>query len=193
MIGYRPCPESVRDPVTGEHKPHLYDLEPTQWLNSYVERMVVNWGRARSWVRRLPGSGKPISITEIRPGGWHRPFPGYTAFQTSLNEVSGFGLTWAQQLSNSRGVYLLVHPDTGAQYVGSATGEDGFFGRWQSYAENGHGGNKLLQPLAEGGIPNYHLSILEVAGSLMTGEDILDREAVWKKKLGTRAHGLNLN
>ena len=193
VVGYHLCPKDVHDPLTGEHKPHLYKFEATQWLNSYVARMVVNWEKMRSWVRRLPGSGKPISITEIRPGDWYRPFPGYVAFQASLREVEGFSPAWARQLSTCRGVYLLVHPDSGEQYVGSATGEDGFLGRWHSYAADGHGGNKLLRPLTTDGIPDYHISILEVAGSTMQDGDVLEREAAWKDKLGTRAHGLNAN
>lgn len=43
-----------------------------------------------------------------------------------------------------RGVYLLV-ADDGAQYVGSASGQDGFIGRRVGYATSGHGGNVILR------------------------------------------------
>ena len=66
VVGYRPTPDDVRDPVTGEYKPHFYALQPAPELGSYVERLVVDWGRARSWVRHLPGSGQPIAIAAIR-------------------------------------------------------------------------------------------------------------------------------
>ncbi len=193
VIGCHLCPRDKVDPVTGEYKQHLYEFRSTEWLNCYVERMVVDWARARSWVRRLPSTKKPIAVTEIRPSGWYKPFPGYAVFQTSLREVAGYTTAWKIQLSANRGIYLLVHPETGEQYVGSATGQDGFLGRWRDYTVNGHGGNELLRPLAEGGIPNYQISVLEVAGSGMSDEDVLAREATWKDKLGSRAHGLNLN
>ena len=193
VVGYHSCPMDVVDPVTGDRKPHLYEFKPSGWLNSYVERMVVDWAKTRSWVRHLPGSGRPISVTEIRPTGWYRPFPGYAVFQALLHEIDEFPAAWKDQLSANRGVYLLVHPESGEQYVGSATGQGGFLERWRGYAANGHGGNKLLRSLAEGGIPNYQISVLEVAGSGMSDEDVLVREATWKDKLGSRAHGLNLN
>ena len=193
VVGYRPCPDDVRDPVTGECKPHFYALQPAPQLESYVERLVVDWGRTRSWVRHLPGSGRAIAIAEIREHEWHRPFPGYAEFRTTLHAIGAFSAVWASHLSNGRGVYLLVHPDTGEQYVGSATGEDGFLGRWRAYAADGHGGNTLLRPLARTGIPNYRISILEVVGSASTSEDVLGCEASWKEKLGSRAYGLNAN
>ena len=101
--------------------------------------------------------------------------------------MAGFSGEWQDRLSGCAGVYLLVHPDTGRQYVGSATGAEGFLGRWLSYAADGHGGNEMLRPLSREGIPSYQISILEVAGSAMTTEDILQREATWKERLGARA------
>ena len=107
--------------------------------------------------------------------------------------MAGFSGEWQDRLSGCAGVYLLVHPDTGRQYVGSATGAEGFLGRWRSYAADGHGGNEMLRPLSREGIPKYQITILEVAGSARTTEDILRREATWKEQLGARAHGLNAN
>lgn len=80
--------------------------------------------------------------------------------------------------------------DQGVQYVGSATGADGFIGRWRTYLANGHGGNVLLRA---GGHRDYSVTILEVASPDMSSRDILLREAFWKTKLGARAHGLNAN
>jgi len=39
----------------------------------------------------------------------------------------------------------------------------------------------------------FDVSILEVVGSDATTEQILERESLWKNKLGTRAKGLNGN
>jgi hypothetical protein len=52
-------------------------------------------------------------------------------------------------LKATGGVYLLVHRERAHLYVGSATGGDGFFGRWRRY-QNGHGGNVgLLSTIIE--------------------------------------------
>jgi hypothetical protein len=37
------------------------------------------------------------------------------------------------------------------------------------------------------------VAILEVASSIATVDEINKRESLWKKKLGTREHGLNVN
>lgn len=86
-------------------------------------------------------------------------------------------------------MYLLVS-DRGEQYVGSATGADGFVGRWRQYVTNGHGGNVLLRAAEQ---RDYAVTSLEVASPDMSPDDILAREAFWKIKLGARAHGLNAN
>jgi hypothetical protein len=41
-------------------------------------------------------------------------------------------------------VYLLTFGD-GMQYVGSATGQGGFWQRWQDYLRTGNGGNQVLK------------------------------------------------
>jgi hypothetical protein len=96
-----------------------------------------------------------------------------------------------QVLRNARGVYLLVRRKTGDQYVGSATGEGGFHGRWLSY-QDGHGGNLGMKELAADA-SEYDVNILEVAASDATVDEVYQRESVWKAKLGTRATGLNRN
>jgi hypothetical protein len=88
------------------------------------------------------------------------------------------------------GVYLLTCLETGEQYVGSAYGEGGFLGRFLTYAATNHGGNKLLKARAP---KPYQVSILEVMSPSSTPEEVIQMEALWKAKLGSRAFGLNGN
>jgi hypothetical protein len=97
---------------------------------------------------------------------------------------------WTATLQSSRGVYLLTCPRTKEQYVGSATGEKGFWGRWQEYLANGHGGNVVLRSREPS---DYQVSILEVAGTALAENDIVKLEQRWKAKLQTRQMGLNGN
>jgi len=93
-------------------------------------------------------------------------------------------------LKASRRVYLLTCPRTEEQYVGAAYGVDGFFGRWMEYVTTNHGKNvglKMRDP------SDYQVSILEVAGSAATQDDIQHCEALWKRKLQSREMGLNRN
>ena len=85
---------------------------------------------------------------------------------------------------------MLTCPKTKEQYVGSATGEKGFWGRWQDYIQTGHGGNVALKSRDPS---DYQVSILEVAGTVATTDDIIQRETQWKSKLQSREMGLNKN
>jgi hypothetical protein len=80
---------------------------------------------------------------------------------------------------------------TGAQYVGSATGSDGFLGRWRGYSD-GHGGNVALRELGHGA-EEFDVRILETVGSAATVQDVYDLESLWKEKSGSRVQGLNRN
>jgi hypothetical protein len=91
----------------------------------------------------------------------------------------------------SRVIYLLVRRKTGEQYVSSATGTDGFFGRWLCY-QDGHGGNVGMREFAADAA-EYDVNVLEVAASNALTEEIYERESMWKTKLGTRVVGLNRN
>lgn len=159
-------------------------------FDSYCGRLVIEWGDgARAWVQRADKQDKPI--VELRRSKRDPDFPGFLSFQTQLDQIEGMYASWVQVLRNARGVYLLVRRRTGEQYVGSAYGSDGFFGRWLGY-QDGHGGNLSMRELGAAAA-DYDVNILEVAGSDATVEDICQRESLWKQKLGSRAQGLNRN
>jgi hypothetical protein len=86
-------------------------------------------------------------------------------------------------------VYCILHEPTGEQYVGSACGREGIWGRWQSYAENVHGGNVILKERCET-VPGFKdgllYSILQTSPTSTSKDEVLAIEASYKKKLGTR-------
>jgi len=71
---------------------------------------------------------------------------------------------------------VLTCPRTKEPYIGSATGADGFHGRWLQYFANHHGGNKGLKSREPS---DYQVSILEIAGSAQTHDEILAMEGRW--------------
>ena len=117
-------------------------------------------------------------------------FPGYTRFIGNLSTLGGLPVGWQSALSAARGVYLLTCPRTREQYVGSATGENGFLGRWSGYAADGHGGNIGLRSRD---VSDNQVSILEVSASTATIEEVVAAEQLWKLKLQSREMGLNRN
>lgn len=167
-----------------------FDLEWVQETLDLAERILIRWGppaAARAWTQWAGRNEK--EILEYRQTPNETPFPGFASFAARTSQVRHLSASWRAALSSVGGIYLLV-ADNGDQYVGSATGQDGFLGRWRQYAANGHGGNVLLR---REGHQDYGVSILEVASPDMSHQDILNRERFWKNKLGVRAHGLNAN
>lgn len=185
-----------------EHKDNPFEPDPPtsrsiefntrrlEAFDDYSGRLVIDWGdRMRAWVQRADYQDK--RIVEIRKTKRDPDFPGVLKFQVSLDQIENLYASWTQVLRNARGVYLLVRRRTGEQYVGSATGADGFFGRWLYY-QDGHGGNVGLRELGADAA-EYDVNILEVAASNATVEEVLERESLWKIKLGTRTMGLQRN
>lgn len=172
----------------GRHDIDAFDLEWLEAGQEYAERILIRWGAGtRAWSQWANRNSK--EILELRLQAQEPAFPGFSAFRARISEIITFPQSWIGALGNVKGIYLLV-TDQGEQYVGSASGFDGFIGRWRGYLANGHGGNILLR---EAGHRDYMVSILEVASPDMAIADIIARENFWKEKLGARAHGLNAN
>jgi hypothetical protein len=139
-------------------------------------------------VQHADRNNKPV--IELRKAFQEPSFPGFLNFIQPLSKLNNIPQSWLSTLKSSRGVYLLTCPRTKEQYVGSASGEEGFWGRWQEYIQTGHGGNVGLKSRDPS---DYQVSILEVAGSSATTEDIHKMEGLWQKKLQSREMGLNRN
>jgi len=166
------------------------DLTRVPAFDAFAERILVHWSDSshgtRTWSQWWH---KTKPIIELRSRPIDEPFPGFRHFTASIDEFDLLPTAWRSALGSVGGIYLLVCPETGLQYVGSATGADGFLGRWTSYAKDGHGGNKYLK--ARKRRYNYQISILELASPEMSERDVLHREWAWMRRLGSHAHGLN--
>lgn len=188
--------EQTADPLSGEIIPagtcDRYALTRIPELEDYAGRLLVEWGGGasgkRAWVQRAGNQDKPI--TALLERTFEQPFPGYLAFQHTIGGLNLLSPSWVGALRRAKGVYLLSCPVTGRHYTGSATGADGFWGRWQEYFSTGHGGN---QGLRDSDTRTFGVTILQVAGSTATADDILADEQVWKAKLLSREFGFNRN
>lgn len=115
--------------------------------------------------------------------------------------------SWRAALSAVAGVYVIADTSNGKLYVGSATGdttgrgEGGIWSRWRTYSLTGHGGNDdldaLLAPAPKGlgadHARHFQFSILEIADTHASADDVKRRERHWKHVLQSRAHGYNRN
>jgi hypothetical protein len=167
----------------------VYDLALHDALSDLIGKLFIDWGSGeRAWVQYAERKDK--YVTELRESFREEAFPGFLNFMQPLSKLDKFPKAWTAALANSRGVYLLTCPKTKELYVGSASGEDGFWGRWQSYFQTGHGDNVGLKSRE---LSDYQVSILEVAGTSLTVEDVLAMEGRWQRKLQSKDMGLNRN
>lgn len=191
-----PCDPETIDPLRlvpvtqdGARELDLYRQNLVSVSMEAAGRVLIEWGAGtRSWVQIAANQAKPI--LEVTRVFQEEAFPGYMSFIGNLSAIEALPSGWLSALRAARGVYLLTCPRTREQYVGSATGEDGFVGRWLGYARDGHGGNVGLKSRDPS---DYQASILEVSGSSATEKEILAAEQLWKAKLQSRGMGLNRN
>ena len=182
-------PMPHRDGIDKTGTCYIYDLSIETRLSDLIGKLLIDWGPGeRAWIQRADKQDKPI--VELRTGFKEPEFPGFLKLVAPLSKLNRLPKSWVAVLRASKGVYLLTCPKTKEQYVGSAYGEGGFWDRWQNYVQNGHGGDVALKSRDPS---DYQVSILEVAGTASTENDILAMEGIWKEKLQSREMGLNRN
>jgi hypothetical protein len=178
---------------------YFYKLEDSNLLESYKNRLVIEWGKSTvSWVQ----SSTKKEVTEIYPKGFVSLFPGWDKVHLSHKELTEIinnpngNKDWYEYLSRHSGVYVIFDSTTGNQYVGSASGGNGIWSRWEGYAKTGHNGNKALKVLAVKNpdfANNFTYSLHHVFPRTVSKNDVLYYESLLKNKLGSRAFGLNEN
>ncbi len=178
------------DPLLGPLPPEdraVHETRHSDRLQEFEGKLVIDWGRGRNF--RQIASKQNKAVVEIRPAMTEPPFPRYINFTHRLGDLHNVWSSWQERLRESKGVYLLAFED-GMQYVGSATGEHGFWQRWGDYLRSGHGGNKVLIR-DQRDARTATVSILETSSSAETNDEIIGREMLWQRKLGTRAKRLD--
>ena len=176
---------------------YKYDFKKISTFDDFVDRAVIDWGsNARAYHQWLT----PKEIIEILPHGYIGAFPGYLDFILTFSQLQKMisnkkaNILWYQNLSQVSGIYLILDTKTGLQYIGSASGSEGIWGRWSNYANDGHGGNKKLIKLVKKDSNYYHnfkYSILQVLPRNMIKKEIIKYEFMYQEKLCSRAFGLN--
>ena len=167
----------------------VYNLTLESAIEDLIGKLFIDWGPGeRAWIQQAERQNK--RVTRLRTEFKEPEFPGFMNFINPLSTLDKLPNGWITALRSSKGIYLLTCPKTKEQYVGSASGEDGFWGRWQNYIQTGHGGDVALKSRDTS---DYQVSILEVAGTASTPDDIMKMEVRWKLKLQSREMGLNRN
>jgi len=106
----------------------VYDLTLEKALSDLIGRLIIDWGEGeRAWIQRADRQDKRVD--ELRKEFKEPEFPGFLNFVEPLSKIKNLPKSWIAALQSTKGVYLLTCPKTKEQYVGSATGEKGFWQR----------------------------------------------------------------
>lgn len=165
-------------------------------------RLIIDWGESpRSWAQCLDRKGNKDVVEILSPHSL-RDFHDYYDVHLSYAELQELithpdsNRKWHQMLCAVSGIYLILDQRSGKQYVGSAYGKEGIWGRWRAYTKSPSGGNKLLKELIKkhpGRENFFHFSIMRVLEPNITKAAVLAHEKLAKKKLGIREFGLCAN
>lgn len=178
----------------------FYKLAPSNYLASFRERLVIDWGSGTiNWAKQgLSGVGLPVAeIADARA----EAFPGFENLLLTFDELvsviedSRYG-SWREVLKSVQGIYLISDTSTGQLYVGKADGSERILGRWSTYAKTGHGGNLALRELDELDMTHrrhFQFSILRVFSPGASTAEIDAAESHYKRAFLTRQFGLNRN
>ncbi len=176
-----------------------YQMEEVFGFDELKERIIIDWGlAAQSWHQWLDKNDK--NVIEITPG-FDYIFTGYSNVILNYSQLQDIIIKneypeWKRMLSSVNCIYVITDQSTGNNYIGSTYNREGIWQRWKVYAKTGHGNNKILKELCLSDnkyANNFSWSILEILPLGISNNEAIAIESLYKKKLGTRAYGLNQN
>jgi len=182
-----------------------YEIKLIDNYKEYIGRLKIAYTHKDRNVRRnMEGHFNKMIVKEILEKKYDvMSFTGYQNVDISFSSlekiVNSHNISWKNALQQVKGIYLIIDIKSGKRYVGSANSENGgFWQRWSSYIENGHGGNLDLRKLVEEkGVDyvkqNYKFTILEYIGTWQTDNYIFERETYWKRVLLSRLEDFGHN
>ncbi|MBQ7488927.1 MAG: GIY-YIG nuclease family protein [Bacteroidales bacterium] len=185
----------------------LYDLKEVDGFEILKDMVVIDWGAGtKNWMHNWTTIKEVVRIEQTsRTDG----LPFFTRYEDVILSYEQLKAVvedndWKSKLSCLNCVYVILDKKNGKQYVGvtykdiNPGKKNGILCRWTEYAKSGHGNDKKLVELLEkeGSIyaeKNFQWSILETLPLNVTPKVAIDREKLYKIKLGTREHGYNEN
>lgn len=165
-----------------------YEYETLVKYEKYFGRLIIQFkNKSQNLIRKAESVIGECEVYELISDTFENDnFPGYDNVNLSWEKLKCVieKKDWKTALENQKGVYLITDVISGKRYVGSAYGENMIFGRWKSYVETCHGGNKDLKLLNKEYIKsNFRYSILEIYKSTTDDKFIIAREHYWMNVL----------
>jgi len=130
-----------------------YEYEELEQYRPLFGRVIVKYNnKVQAMVRKAEGLIDEIEILEILPNIYTgENFSGYEKVRLSYKELKIAvyrNKTYINAFKSQKAIYLITDMSNGKLYVGSATSNNNMLlNRWQTYVQNGHGGNKNLKDI----------------------------------------------
>lgn len=177
-------------------------LRRIELYDKYKDRIVIDWNVQRGWYNKY-GNVASKQVVKLLPKNFVQEFPGLMNVELHFDDLKKIienpesHYIWYDSLSKLQAIYLILDKKNKRQYIGTTYGENGLWQRWESYIKGDHtGGNKELEVLKKEN-PDFYkffqFTILEVLSKTASKAYCTEKESSWKRKLGTRAFGLNRN
>lgn len=189
-VRYKRIVEIFKVPYTLPGETSLcFDLVGRPELAELSGRLVVQSSGKRRLVLHIEKYCLPV-IEVKRAKQFDPPIKNWRTYTLTASEVLVLGPTPRQQLSEWRGVYLIIDETNGARYVGAAYAKDlNILGRWQAHVAGAVG---VTAQLRFRNAMNFRFSILERVSLDMPDKDLFALEQTWMTRLGTRqSYGWN--
>ncbi len=182
---------------------YYYEMKRVDIMPELIGRLIIDWGAgAINWHQYAYNDKEIIAILPQNNIRTVEDFQDYEKVILSFSELCTIIAEpmiyedWHQALSCVNGIYLIVDRVSGQQYIGSAYGEDGIWGRWKNYTETKHGDNDGIKAELKkhpNAYKDFQFSILRILPKTITPDEVIKVENLYKQKLCSRELGMNRN
>lgn len=177
-----------------------FDIQEISGFELLKERVIIDWNNPVQWLQHY----NAMPVIRIDRGLMENNLPvfvryedvilNYTQLKTIINSNNP---EWKSRLESCNCIYLILDKSNGKQYVGSTYNTKGIWGRWSEYAKTGHGNDVELKKCIDSdpkyAEKNFQWCILETLPIKILQDQAIERESLYKRKLGTRIYGHNKN
>ena len=177
-----------------------FDIQEIPGFELLKERVIIDWNNPVQWLQHY----NEMPVIRIDRGLIENNLPVFVRYEdVVLNYIqlktiiNSNNPEWKSRLESCNCIYLILDKSNGKQYVGTTYNTKGIWGRWSEYAKTGHGDDVELKKCIESdpkyAEKNFQWCILETLPIKILQEQAIERESLYKRKLGTRIYGHNKN
>lgn len=174
----------------------IFDIQEVSGFELLKEKVIIDWNNPIQWLQHY----NDMPVIRIDRGLMENNLPVFVRYEDVILDyiqlqtiIKSNNSEWKLRLESCNCIYLILDKKNGKQYVGSTYNTRGIWGRWSDYAKNGHGDDVALKKCIDSD-PKYaekyfQWSILETLPIKILAEQAIERESLYKRKLGTRLNG----